>query len=40
MVEMQQGGWLQNDGSAEKASPAHEEGAQTGEASRTRVTIK
>jgi hypothetical protein len=31
VVEMQQSGRLQNDGRAEKASPAHEEGAQTGD---------
>ena len=31
VVEMQQSGRLQNDGRAEKASPAHEESAQTGD---------
>jgi hypothetical protein len=31
VVELQQSGRLQNDGRAEKASPAHEQGAQTGD---------
>jgi hypothetical protein len=31
VVEMQQSGRLQNDGRAEKASPAHEQGTQTGD---------
>ena len=31
MVEMQQGGWLQDDGGTQNARRVHEKGAQTGD---------